>query len=121
MIEIKEDVEKKDGQEIIFLTLSAHKHIRESLLAGYHLRLAVKGGGCSGMSYVCEGEESDKKTEFDTVIPYDTFDIVIDRKAIIYLKGMELDYSGGLGGTGFQFTNPLATSTCGCGESFSVT
>jgi len=109
------------AEDIIYLTQPAHRHIRESLSPGFHLRLAVKGGGCSGMSYVCEGEELEKRSDNDTVIPYDTFDIIIDRKAIIYLKGMELDYSGGLGGTGFQFTNPLATSTCGCGESFSVT
>ena len=54
------------------------------------------------------------------MIPYDSFDILIDKKSMIYLKGMELDYDGGLGGTGFKFSNPLATSTCGCGESFSV-
>ena len=110
-----------ETEDIIYLTHSAHRHIRECLTTGFHLRLAVKGGGCSGMSYVCEGEESSLKDDNDTVIPYDSFDIVIDRKAIIYLKGIELDYDGGLGGTGFMFTNPLATSTCGCGESFSVT
>ena len=108
-------------EDIIYLTQPAHKHIRDCLQEGFHIRLAVKGGGCSGMSYVCEGEESSLKDDNDTVIPYDSFDIVIDRKAIIYLKGIELDYDGGLGGTGFMFTNPLATSTCGCGESFSVT
>ena len=108
-------------EEVIFLTHTAHKHIRECLTPGYHLRLAVQGGGCSGLSYVCEGEEPEKKSDDDTVIPYDTFEIIIDRKAIIYLKGMELDYDGGLGGTGFVFSNPMATSTCGCGESFSVT
>ncbi len=100
-------------EELIYLTHTAHKHIRDCLQEGFHIRLSVKGGGCSGLSYVCEAEEN--------VIPYDSFDILIDKKASIYLKGIELDYNGGLGGTGFMFTNPLATSTCGCGESFSVT
>ena len=108
-------------EEIIYLTHSAHKHIRECLVEGFHIRLSVKGGGCSGLSYVCEAQEEEFKGDTDTVIPYDSFDILIDQKAIIYLKGMEIDYDGGLGGTGFVFTNPLATSTCGCGESFSVT
>ena len=107
--------------EIIYLTHSAHKHIRECLVEGYHIRLSVKGGGCSGMSYSCEGEDGEKRDDNDIVVPYDSFDVLIDRKSMIYLKGMELDYDGGLGGTGFMFTNPMATSTCGCGESFSVT
>ena len=108
-------------EEIIYLTHTAHKHIRDCLQEGFHIRLSVKGGGCSGLSYVCEAEETGLKSDDDTVIPYDSFDVLIDKKASIYLKGIELDYDGGLGGTGFMFTNPLATSTCGCGESFSVT
>ena len=116
---------KEQLNEKIILTDKAAKRVN-AIIEGEKkdncfLRISVSGGGCSGMSYVCEGEEPEKKSDDDTVIPYDTFDIVIDRKAIIYLKGMELDYDGGLGGTGFVFTNPLATSTCGCGESFSVT
>ena len=107
-------------EEFIYLTHTAHKHIRECLVDGFHIRLAVTGGGCSGLSYVCEAEEFDKKDDNDITIPYDGFDILIDKKSMIYLKGIELDYDGGLGGTGFKFTNPLASSTCGCGESFSV-
>ena len=107
-------------EEFIYLTHTAHKHIRECLVDGFHIRLAVKGGGCSGLSYVCEAEELDKKDDNDITIPYDGFDILIDKKSMIYLKGIELDYDGGLGGTGFKFTNPLASSTCGCGESFSI-
>ena len=108
-------------EEIIYLTHSAAKHIRECMMPGYHIRLSVKGGGCSGLSYVCEAQEDVHKGDTDTVLPYDSFDVVIDQKALIYLKGMEVDYDGGLGGTGFKFSNPLATNTCGCGESFSVT
>lgn len=112
---------EEQTEELIYLTHSAHKHIRECMMEGYHIRLSVKGGGCSGLTYVCEAQEKEYKGKDDTVIPYDTFEVVIDQKAIIYLKGIELDYDGGLGGTGFKFTNPLATNTCGCGESFSVT
>ena len=109
-----------ETEEIIYLTHSAAKHIRECLVEGYHIRLGVQGGGCSGLSYVCEAQEVELKGEHDTVIPYDTFDIVIGQKDMIYLKGMEIDYDAGLGGKGFIFSNPLATSTCGCGDSFSV-
>ena len=109
-----------ETQEIIYLTHAAHKHIRECMMAGYHIRVGVQGGGCSGFSYVCEAQEIELRGEHDTVIPYDTFEIVIGQKDMIYLKGMEIDYDGGLGGTGFKFTNPLATNTCGCGESFSM-
>lgn len=107
-------------EEVVYLTHKAHNHIRDCMQEGFHIRLAVKGGGCSGLSYVCEAEEINKKDENDIEITYETFNIVIDKKSLIYLKNIELDYDGGLGGTGFKFTNPLATSTCGCGESFSV-
>ena len=111
---------EKTQEEFIYLTQPAHRHIRDCLVDGFHIRVSVKGGGCSGLTYVCEAEEREKKDDNDIVIPYDSFDILIDKKSMIYLKGMELDYDGGLGGTGFKFSNPLATSTCGCGESFSI-
>ena len=66
-------------------------------------------------------EEPEKLHDIDTLIDYKDFKIVIDQKSIIYLKGMELDFDGTIPGKGFVFKNPLATSTCGCGESFSVT
>ena len=108
--------------EIVTITESAKtKVISEMEVPGDNLRLAVKGGGCSGMSYELFGEAPEDVQEIDTVIPHEGFNIVIDQKSIIYLKGMELDYDDGLQGKGFVFKNPLATSTCGCGESFSVT
>ena len=85
------------------------------------IRVGVKGGGCSGMSYELFGEAPEDVQDIDTVIPNEGFNVVIDQKSIIYLKGMELDYDDGLQGKGFVFKNPLATSTCGYGESFSVT
>lgn len=81
------------------------------------IRLGVKGGGCSGFSYV---REFDNQREGDTVIEFDGVKFFMDRKSAIYLKGIVLDYTGGIKGKGFVFQNPNATSTCGCGESFSV-
>ncbi len=108
--------------EIVTITESAKAKVISSMEEpGDNLRLAVKGGGCSGMSYELFGEAPEDVQEIDTVIPHEGFNIVIDQKSIIYLKGMELDYDDGLQGKGFVFKNPLATSTCGCGESFSVT
>lgn len=89
-----------------------------NLDSSYFLRVAVEGGGCSGLSY---------KLDFDNEIkPGDQeFDdngekIVLDMKSFLYLAGTELDFSDGLNGKGFQFHNPNATRTCGCGESFAV-
>ncbi|MAW07420.1 MAG: iron-sulfur cluster assembly accessory protein [Halobacteriovoraceae bacterium] len=85
--------------------------------AGNGLRLAVIGGGCSGLSYKIDfGIEK----ENDRIIIFDEFNIYIDPKSSIYLRGVTLDYQDGLNGKGFIFTNPNATNTCGCGESFSV-
>ena len=82
------------------------------------LRLGVKGGGCSGLSYdlAFTSQESG-----DTIISHEAFNVFMDAKSMIYLKGMQLDFQGGLQGKGFVFVNPNATSTCGCGESFSIT
>ena len=85
---------------------------------GIGLRLGVKGGGCSGLSYDLGFTPKD---EGDTVIEHEGFQVFMDPKSLIYLKGMELDYQGGLQGKGFVFVNPNAKSTCGCGESFSLT
>lgn len=81
------------------------------------LRLAVVGGGCSGLQYKIEF--SDKK-EKDNIISYDGFEVILDPKSSIYLKGIVLDFKDGLNGKGFVFENPNAKNTCGCGESFSV-
>ena len=84
----------------------------------YFLRVGVKGGGCSGISY--EMGFDDIPQEGDNVIEGNSIKIVIDKKSFLYLFGTELDFSDGLNGKGFQFINPNATRTCGCGESFSI-
>lgn len=81
------------------------------------LRLAVVGGGCSGLSYKIEfGQIKDK----DNILEFGDVKVLIDPKSSIYLKGIVLDYKDGLNGKGFVFDNPNAKNTCGCGESFSV-
>jgi iron-sulfur cluster assembly protein len=81
------------------------------------LRLAVAGGGCSGLSYKIEFSPQNEK---DNVIDYGDIKVLIDPKSSIYLKGIVLDYKDGLNGKGFVFDNPNAKNTCGCGESFSI-
>ncbi|MDX9971689.1 MAG: iron-sulfur cluster assembly accessory protein [FCB group bacterium] len=81
------------------------------------IRLAVKGGGCSGLSYILEFSEH---REGDNEVEQDGVRFFMDRKSSIYLKGIVLDFKEGLSGKGFVFQNPNASSTCGCGESFSV-
>ncbi len=81
------------------------------------LRLGVKGGGCSGLSYDLQFTPQEKG---DTILEGDGFQVFMDAKSMIYLKGMQLDFQDGLQGKGFVFVNPNASSTCGCGESFSI-
>jgi len=84
----------------------------------FGLKVAVKGGGCSGLTYVLdivEGPGSD-----DKVIEQNGIEVYVPKKAYIYLAGTELDFSDGLNGKGFVFNNPNASKTCGCGDSFGV-
>ena len=81
------------------------------------LRLAVSGGGCSGLSYKIEFTATKEK---DNVLNFDGIKILIDPKSVIYLKGIVLEYKDGLNGKGFSFDNPNAKNTCGCGESFTI-
>ena len=84
----------------------------------FNVRVSVKGGGCSGLMYELDFDDQD----FDTDKSFEDKGILlkVDKKSMLYLIGTELDYSDGLNGKGFQFKNPNASRTCGCGESFSV-
>jgi iron-sulfur cluster assembly protein len=82
------------------------------------LRLGVRGGGCSGVSYAVEF--SDKVRERDHVYDFDGLCVVVDPKSLVYLRGSVLDYEVRLMQHGFKFKNPNEKSNCGCGESFSV-
>jgi iron-sulfur cluster assembly protein len=91
----------------------------EGIGDGTHfLRVGVKGGGCSGLSYVMDFDT--EITESDEIINLPELKVVIDRKSMLYLVGTELQYSSGLNGKGFEWVNPNASRTCGCGESFSL-
>ncbi len=82
------------------------------------LRVGVKGGGCSGLSYFLDFEKEPR--EGDKILEFEDIRVFMDPKSAIYLKGTELDFSDGLNGTGFNFVNPNAQRTCGCGSSFAI-
>ncbi len=83
-----------------------------------YVRVGVKSGGCSGLSYDLKFDK--EKEEEDKVFEDNGVKIIVDKKSFLYLIGTTLEYSGGLNGTGFVFNNPNANRTCGCGESFSL-
>lgn len=82
-----------------------------------YIRVGVKGGGCSGMTYVLE---YDDKQEGDQEFIIDTVLVIMNKAHEMYLFGMQIEFEGGLNSRGFTFKNPNASSTCGCGTSFSV-
>ena len=89
------------------------------------VRVGVRSGGCSGMSYTMDFIASSTINEEDKVYEYTSkngaaFQVVCDPKSLLYIYGMQLDFSTALIGGGFNFTNPNATQTCGCGSSFAV-
>lgn len=85
----------------------------------HNLRVGVKGGGCSGLSYAMDFDDTIEPT--DEVIEVEAgLKVVIDRKSVLYLFGTQLTYSDGLNGKGFAWENPNASRTCGCGESFAL-
>ncbi len=91
---------------------------QQNLGADYGLRVSVKGGGCSGLSYGLDFENEEKKG--DQIFEDKGVKLFVDMKSFLYLAGTELDFSDGLNGKGFHFVNPNAARSCGCGESFSV-
>src|SRR6056300_2048757 len=91
---------------------------QETLGEDYFIRVSVVGGGCSGLSYKMDFDNESQ--EGDQVFESNGKKVVCDMKSFLYLCGTELDFTDGLNGKGFQFNNPNANRTCGCGESFSV-
>ena len=87
-------------------------------IASDYVRVGVKSGGCSGLSYDLKFDSTQQ--EDDKVFEDNGVKIIVDKKSFLYLVGTTLEYSGGLNGTGFVFNNPNANRTCGCGESFSL-
>lgn len=97
---------------------TAIRMMSEEQHEGYFIRVGVEGGGCSGLMYQLKFDnqinEDDKEFEDNGI------KVVMNKKSVLYLAGTTLDYSGGLNGKGFIFSNPNASRTCGCGESFSL-
>lgn len=116
-------VDPPQQEEMITLTPKAIAEVRRlmadnAIPEAHGLRLGVKGGGCSGLSYVLAFEAN--PGEKDTVMTVDGLRVFVDPKSLFYLSGTVLDFSDGLNGKGFVFNNPQAAKTCGCGSSFGV-
>lgn len=108
---------------MISVTEKAKSRIAELLkeegrTSEHNIRVSVKGGGCSGLMYDLDFD--DKINPADQVFEDNGIKILVDKKSLLYLLGTTLDFSDGLNGKGFQFINPNASRTCGCGESFAV-
>ena len=106
----------------INISEEAASHVRDfTAQAGKpdsHLRVGVKGGGCSGLTYTLD--MVDEPSENDKTIEAHGLKLFVDKKSYVFLAGTILEYSGGLNGKGFVFNNPNAKTSCGCGTSFSV-
>lgn len=106
----------------ITLTENAAKEVKRLIAAqdasDVNLRLGVKGGGCSGLSYTLNFDTD--KNDQDEVFEQFGVRVIVDPKSLIYLEGTTLDFVSGLNETGFKFVNPNASKSCGCGSSFSA-
>ena len=100
-------------------TQQVKKLIEQEQKPNLGLRIGVKGGGCSGMTYVLSVDEASPK-QYDSVFEQDGIKVLVDAKSQLYLDGTTIDYKGNLMGGGFEFENPLAKKSCGCGTSFST-
>ena len=107
--------------QIISLSDRAAERIKEIMSKNQKslgVRVGVKSGGCSGLSYELKFDSN--QLNEDRLFEDNGVKILVDKKSLLYLIGTTLDYSGGLNGKGFVFNNPNANRTCGCGESFSL-
>jgi len=111
---------------MINLSDKAFEHILELMIEAditpdtHYLRIGVKGGGCSGLTYVMDFDDKEIKDTDDSFEFDGGLKVVCDKKSLLYLWGSELQFSSGLNGKGFQWVNPNAGRTCGCGESFAL-
>lgn len=116
-------VADEESNETLKVTAKAARMIKltreeEGLDASYGLRVAVRGGGCSGFEYALDFENEERPN--DEVLELDDLRIFVDPISARYLAGTTIDYTLGMQGTGFKFDNPRAVGTCGCGTSFAV-
>ena len=127
-VEVKQEIKNSDDGKGILITNDAIEQIL-NLLKGQSekkaLRVGVRSGGCSGMSYTMDFVGGNEINPDDKVYDYSLkadqiFQVVCDPKSLLYIYGMQLDFSKELIGGGFNFVNPNASQTCGCGSSFAV-
>ena len=127
-VEVKQEIKNSDDGKGILITNDAIEQI-SNLLKGQSdkkaLRVGVRSGGCSGMSYTMDFIGDNEINHDDKVYDYSlkadqSFQVVCDPKSLLYIYGMQLDFSKELIGGGFNFVNPNASQTCGCGSSFAV-
>ena len=127
-VEVAEKIKNSDDGKGILITNDAIEQISNLLRNQTDkkaLRVGVRSGGCSGMSYTMDFIDvhqinSDDKVYDYSLNPEQTFQVVCDPKSLLYIYGMQLDFSKDLIGGGFNFVNPNASQTCGCGSSFAV-
>ena len=127
-LEVKQEIKNSDDGKGILITNDAIEQI-SNLLKGQSdkkaLRVGVRSGGCSGMSYTMDFIGDNEINSDDKVYDYSlkadqNFQVVCDPKSLLYIYGMQLDFSKELIGGGFNFVNPNASQTCGCVSSFAV-
>ena len=127
-VEVKQEIKNSDDGKGILITNDAIEQI-SNLLKGQTekkaLRVGVRSCGCSGMSYTMDFIGTNEINPDDKVYDYSlktdqSFQVVCDPKSLLYIYGMQLDFSKELIGGGFNFVNPNASQTCGCGSSFAV-
>ena len=125
---INEKLKNSDDGKGILITGTAIQQISNLIknqVDKKALRVGVRSGGCSGMSYTMDFIGEDEINSDDKIYDYSlsedvAFQVVCDPKSLLYIYGMQLDFSTELIGGGFNFTNPNASQTCGCGSSFAV-
>jgi len=117
---MSDNVKTSTEEQIIKISPAAVAEIKRLIAqeddSALFLRLGVAAGGCSGMSYTMAFDN--QPSELDRVFDYDGLPVRVDLKALMYLKGSELEFQSGMLGGGFKFSNPNAKRSCGCGSSF---
>ena len=127
-LEIQQEIKNSDDGKGILITNDAIdqiSHLLKGQIDKKALRVGVRSGGCSGMSYTMDFIRSEEIKPDDKIYDYSlntdqSFQVVCDPKSLLYIYGMQLDFSKELIGGGFNFVNPNASQTCGCGSSFAV-
>ena len=112
---------REGNEKLILVTDHAGKKLRDLIAqepGGSYLRVRISGGGCNGLSYKMKFVEDAKRG--DILVRSSGVPVLVDSKSALYLRGTQLDFSDKMIGGGFKFSNPNATSSCSCGESFSI-